>query len=401
MNRSITDFLSPEQIASIRQPIESALTLPSRAFIDEEFYQLEVEKIYKRHWVAAFFAVEVAEAGDIKPFELCEIPLLAVRGQDNKVRVFHNICPYDGSMAAIDPAQNCQEIVTPYHGWIYDLEGKLTKTPYWDGTRESNLDVLAGKQVDLATVNSEIFLNTVFINLSDTPENFQDYIAPILRSTKEYDLNRGAVGLDENGNTLISNGRVKTNWKTYYENACLNVLHENFVHKLYNASPEVPRIKEDGNASFSSIIDDKFMALGYNRLDFQLTYPHMEVPHLGENPEVEPVNETFGTLYPNFYFSASSQFVELSLLLPKSPSEVEAKAIYYFQKDVAVMEEVAEVRKMIATGLSAAFEEDGRICEALQKAKKSPVYQQKFYAPFWDKMHHRLSNMIIDDLEKP
>jgi len=399
MPKSLKNFLSTEQSASIRLPIESALTLPSQAFVDDDFYQLEIEKIYKKHWVAGLFETEISVPGDLKPFEICEIPLLAVRGQDSKVRVFHNICPYDGCLAVIDPARGCQEIVTPYHGWIYDLEGKLIKTPYWDGSHEGNLDALAGKQVDLVPVNCEVFLDTLFVNLSDKPEPFEDFVAPVFRALEEYDLVNSKAGLDKNGRPLVSSAEVKTNWKTFFENACVNVLHENFVHAVYAASPEVPRIKGDGNPSFESITDEKFMALGYNRLDFLKTYPPMEVPHLGKDPEKEPESQVFGTLYPNFYLSASSHFIEIAYVLPNGPSEVSSKALYHYRGDVAVSPEVLGLREMAADFFKEAFLEDARIAEAVQKARKSHVYSQKFYAPFWDTMHHYFTNMILDDLE--
>jgi len=399
MPSSINDLLSSEEISSIRLPIESALTLPASAFTDDRFYQLEIENIYKKHWIAAQFESEIGSPGDIKPFDVCDIPLLAVRGQDGKLRVFHNICPYDGCLAAIDPAQGLQEIVTPYHGWTYDLEGKLIKTPYWDGSEEGNLDALAGKQVDLIPVNCETFLNTLFINLSDQPEPFAQYIAPLFRAMDEYDLAGSKPGLDKNGNVYTSIACVNTNWKTFFENACINVLHENFVHAVYNASPEVPRIKSDGISSFNNIIDEKFMALGYNRLDFQNTYPPVEAPHMGKDPAKEPEGETFGTLYPNFYISASSQFIETAIVLPKGPGVAESNVCYHFQADVAVAEEAVEERRGVADGFYGAFMEDARIAEAVQKARKSPVYSQHFYAPFWDAMHHYFSNMILDDLE--
>ncbi len=396
MTKTINDLLSKEEIASIRQPIEKALTLPSKAFTDQAFYDLEVENIYKKNWVATFFDTEIPNSGDIKPFFMCEIPLLAVRGNDNQVRVFHNLCPYDGSLAAIDPAQGVEKIATPYHGWEYNLEGKLIKTPYWDGTREGNLDVLAGKDVDLVAVNSNTFMNTVFINLSDTPESFDDYIAPVIRSASEYDLTKSVAGVNEFGDVHLVTGKVKTNWKTFCENACLNVLHENFVHALYDVSPEVPRIKEDTQASFENILDEKFMALAYNRQDFLKTYPPVEAPHLGKDPAVEPEVATFGTLYPNFYFSAASQFIEVGFVLPNGPEEVEQKAIYHMHEELAGLSPVVEG---IADGFGGAFAEDARICENLQKGKKSPVYKQKFYAPFWDGMHHKFTNMVVDDLE--
>jgi hypothetical protein len=62
-------------------------------------------------------------------------------------------------------------------------------------------------------------------------------------------------------------------------------------------------------------------------------------------------------------------------------------------------EEALNDRRAVANGFYGAFIEDGRIAEAVQKARKSPVYEQKFYAPFWDGMHHYFNNLVLDDLE--
>ncbi|HIK70185.1 MAG TPA: hypothetical protein EYF99_09445 [Pseudomonadales bacterium] len=398
MQHTLSDHLSSEELKNIRNPIESALTLPASAFLDDAFYKLEVEQIYKKNWIAALFDFDVINPGDLLPFTVCEIPLLAVRSNDDELRIFHNICPYDGCLAVIDPISRSSEIVTPYHGWTYDLEGKLSKTPYWDGSREGNLDALAGKEVDLIPVVTATFMNTVFIHLSDPQIPFEDYIAPIRREMSEYDLKSSQAGSDEHGNPYVKAAPIHANWKTVFENACINVLHESFVHTLYDASPEVPRIKEDGVPSFRNITDQKFMALSYDRLDFQETYPPLDVPHLGKDPNHEPDKETFGTLYPNFYLSASSQFIEVGYVLPNGPGESLQRVIYHYQKDVAVSEEAKTDRQAVADGFYGAFLEDGRICEAIQKARHSPVYRQKFYAPFWDKMHHYFTNLIVDDL---
>jgi len=400
MTKSLQDFLNQEQIASIRQPIESALTFPAKAFTDEEFFQLEIENIYKKNWVACLFDLEVPNTGDLKPFDICGIPLLAVRGEDSTVRVFHNICPYDGCLAAIEPAQGCTEIQTPYHGWTYNLEGELIRIPFWDGTREGNLDSVAGKQVDLVPVPTEVFLNTVFVNLSDSPESFAHYIAPILSDLEEYALADGEAGLGADGKPIISEGSVKTNWKTFFENACINVLHENFVHEFYNVSPQVPRIDSDGVPSFKNSINDKWMALTYDREYFEETYPELDAPHLGRDPDQEPQTENFGTLYPNFYLSASSKFFEVAYVLPNGVGESTQRAIYYFPQGVAVDPEASAVRQQVAEVFAAAFAEDGLVAEAVQVARNSPVYDQKFYATFWDEMHHYFSNLLLKDLEQ-
>ena len=45
-----------------------------------------------------------------------------------------------------------------------------------------------------------------------------------------------------------------------------------------------------------------------------------------------------------------------------------------------------------------AGEEDGAICEAVQKARRSPVYFQRFYSPFWDELHYRFTQLVVRDL---
>jgi choline monooxygenase len=398
MTRSINELLSNEQIDSIRKPIGQALTFPASAYFDLEFYRLEIEKIYKKQWVAVLFDFDIPDPGHARPFEFCDMPLVAVRGRDRVVRVFHNICPYDGCLTVIDPVSGLDEIVTPYHGWAYDLCGKLVRAPYWDGTREGTLQALEGKQVDLAPVHSRVFLNTIFINLSASPASFENFIAPIFRSLQEYDLDDGRVGLGRDGAPYSGEARVKTNWKTFFENACVNVLHESFVHALYSASPEVPRIKEDGLPSYSNILDGNLMALSYNRVDFQETYPHVDAPHMGKDPDHEPRVETFGTLYPNLYISASSQFIEVGYVLPLGPEECVSRVSYRFHKEVATSPDALAGRNVVVNMFYDAFMEDARIAEAVQRGRKSPVYKQKFYAPFWDGMHHYLNKLILSDL---
>lgn len=54
-------------------------------------------------------------------------PLLAVRGADGTVRVFHNACRHRGMMLAEGDGQVRGGFVCRYHGWNYDLNGALKR----------------------------------------------------------------------------------------------------------------------------------------------------------------------------------------------------------------------------------------------------------------------------------
>ncbi|NKC00663.1 MAG: Rieske 2Fe-2S domain-containing protein [Pseudomonadales bacterium] len=396
----ISSLLTEAEIAHIKEPIEQAGTLPARCFTDDEFYQLEIDRIFGRRWVAVLFESDVAGIGDLRPFDLCGVPLLAVRTSSNDISIFHNICPYDGCLAVIDPISGASQIETPYHGWVYDLNGTLLEAPVWGGTKHSSPDSLNGKDINLQQVYSRSFLNTVFINLADAPLGFDDHIAPLHRALSEYDFSIARPGVNEQARVQVSSLNVKTNWKTHFENACINVLHENFVHEGYKVSPEIPRVSDEGVPTFQAIIDEKLLALSYKHQDFLQTYPEMDIPHLGFESSGQPETETFGTLYPNFFVSASSQFIEVGFALPDGPEETNQRMIYLYEKEVAESPDARELRTLVAEGFASAAQEDARICEAVQLARRSPVFNQKFYSPFWDQMHYEFSNWVLADLEQ-
>lgn len=394
-------LLSQQQLEAIGAPIEKARTLPSDAFYSEAFYEAERENIYSKHWIAALFDSDVANPGQVFPFELCGMPLLAIHGMDGKLRVFHNIVPYDGCLAVIDAAEGLEQIETPYHGWIYNLEGKLIAIPFWDGTRKGNLESVANLDTDLIPVHCETFLHTIFVNLSKNPQPFEEYVAPVLRQFNEYDFSLAAVATGASGEPIIPGVRVKTNWKTFFENACINVLHENFVHEVYRGSPLHPRIAEDGEKTFFDIIDDNLLGLGYQYSDFTETYGELDTsdPHLGVNGNM-PDRSTFATLYPNFYFSVAPNFAEIGLVLPDSAESCYDRRIYLLPRTSATDPTKGEDREKIIGLFAGAQAEDGAICEAVQKARRSPAYREHYYAPFWDRLHHRFSQLLAEDLMK-
>ncbi len=54
------------------------------------------------------FAVELPCAGDARPFDLFDQPLLAVRGSNGTLRIFRNIVPCDGCLALLRPAKGAE-----------------------------------------------------------------------------------------------------------------------------------------------------------------------------------------------------------------------------------------------------------------------------------------------------
>ena len=67
--------LTREELESIRAPVEEALTLPARTFASDAFFDLEVKRIFHRHWMALCFEATLPNPGDMRPIELFGQPL--------------------------------------------------------------------------------------------------------------------------------------------------------------------------------------------------------------------------------------------------------------------------------------------------------------------------------------
>jgi phenylpropionate dioxygenase-like ring-hydroxylating dioxygenase large terminal subunit len=72
------------------------------------------------------------EVGSYVAREAAGIPIVVVRGNDGRVRAFRNACRHRGMQVAT--GTGCaRAFVCRYHGWTYNLEGKLRHIPHAEG----------------------------------------------------------------------------------------------------------------------------------------------------------------------------------------------------------------------------------------------------------------------------
>ena len=307
--------LTREELASIRAPIERALTLPARAFTSRAFFDLEVERIFHRRWMALAFEGTLPSPGDMRPIELFGQPLALVRGDDGTLRAFHNICPYDGCLAVRDEQRGAAEIEIYYHGWRYDLRGRLLAAPYWDGRPVGDPSCLEGRNADLVEIRSDCRLGLLFVDLGGQAGRLDAHLEPLYRLLDEYDLERALPVEDDD--VLARTGRsVDANWKSYIENAAINILHEGFTHEAYRRSPDVPRAR-DGKRTFFTAREGSLLAFGFRMSDVPNTYASGgNTPHLGRSGP--PSKGYFVTLYPNIAMPIRVNMFRLGDLYPGS-----------------------------------------------------------------------------------
>ena len=395
--REIETILTADVCAAIRAPIEVARTLPRQAFTSEAFAEAERERVFANQWCALSFHELVANPGDVLPVDLAGMPLLLVRGEDATLRAFHNVVPYDGCPVALDPASGLREIVARYHGWRYDLEGKLLAIPYWAGDpKGADLDALGERPANLSPIALATWGPVVFVNVSGTAGSFADAIAPLANELQAWDVGDLRISRDGEGEPLLQAETLETNWKTHAENWGINVLHEAFVHAIYDRSTEVPRMRLDGTKSCDDHVDGRFLSLKYREDDFPTTYGDIPFPRLEQDPRIPIEHGYFGSFLPNLHIGVFANLVHLIISNPQGPTRTENQRAQFYKRTAATDPTLLNAREQLAAGFAIAGEEDGRITEAIQRARTSPAFESQYHSARWDEMHYRFSQWVLE-----
>lgn len=165
--------LALEEIEGVLLPLEHARPFPGRAFVDEAVFAFELDRIFGRAWICAGRADAIALPGQWMRVMVGAEAILIVRGPDLHVRAFHDVCRHRGASlvalrasapddaaearddrAASQPAcgRVSRRFECPYHGWAYELDGRLAVAPHAppsldrsrSGLREVRVDTWCG-----------------------------------------------------------------------------------------------------------------------------------------------------------------------------------------------------------------------------------------------------------------
>ena len=99
---------------------------PVETYVSRERFSREVATLFRRYPVVVAFSAQLRKPGDFVTSIDTGQPILVVRGTDGKLRAFLNVCRHRSAMLEITPCgANKRAFVCPYHGWSYDLTGRL------------------------------------------------------------------------------------------------------------------------------------------------------------------------------------------------------------------------------------------------------------------------------------
>jgi phenylpropionate dioxygenase-like ring-hydroxylating dioxygenase large terminal subunit len=98
-------------------------------YVSEEFMDLEKEHIWKKIWLLGGPLLDLKESGDYITTEILDESILIMKGEDNKIRAFYNVCQHRGNQLVHSPTGNAKQHKCSFHAWAYNSAGTLINVP--------------------------------------------------------------------------------------------------------------------------------------------------------------------------------------------------------------------------------------------------------------------------------
>lgn len=116
---------------TVTQPAERAseigvFALEREAYVEPEWFDREMELLFRPGWIFAGHVSEVAEPDQYLTVSWGDENAVILRTEDGELVAHHNVCRHRGFRIFGEPRGKAgKRIVCPYHGWCYEQTGEL------------------------------------------------------------------------------------------------------------------------------------------------------------------------------------------------------------------------------------------------------------------------------------
>ena len=370
---------------------EAAGTVHRDAFVSEEVYQQELDRIFTRVWLFIGHESEIPNPGDFVTRSMAGAPVIVVRNDDRTTTVLLNSCRHRGvRVCRLDSGSNVRSFVCPYHGWTYDRTGNLLTTTY-DKLLPADTDLSEWGLVrapKVASYRGLIFAswNPDVMELDEWLGDFRWYLDLFFARTP-------------GGMTVLAppqRSRVKMNWKTGALNFGADNQHVFTTHagplalqSFAVSAAERRKAMESGVLVHTENGHSIVLSRTPTEMRYQLFRP--ELAKLYDdwlNPvQAKVLSEatlTVATVFPNMSFieraiptgqKGSGKTVILRLWHPLSASEIELINWCFVEKEASdEYKELALTDGLRSFGISGMFEQDDVVLwTSINSSSNNPI----------------------------
>jgi choline monooxygenase len=348
--------------------IARAWSLPAHYYRAAEIAAAERDVIFARTWQVVGHRSRIPHPGDYFTTELMDEPLLIVRGAAGEARGFYNVCRHRGG----PPAEGCGSrklFRCGYHGWTYDLDGKLISAPEFENVQEFD-----PADFTLVSVRTEEWAGLILVNLDS-------HAAPLRESLGKLPEQAERFGL---ANMKLFERRtydMKCNWKTYIDNY-LEGYHLPSVHPGLNRELD-----------YNAYIVEPYERHIRQFSPIRGSQPGDTTPRRYQDAR-EDLTTDYYWVFPNWMLNCYPDNISLNIVLPLETE----RSLAIFEWYVSEQALGSQAARDSVTFSDQVQIEDVAICETVQKNLRSRSYDRGRYSVKQEKGVHAFHRMYADVL---
>jgi choline monooxygenase len=340
--------------------LPKAETMPARWYLEPEIFALEQERIFGCCWQFFGPVTELRERGDYVTGEMAGEPIVVVRGEDETLRAFSNVCRHRAGPVSAGRG-NRRSFQCGYHGWTYGLDGRLLRAPEMEGIENWEASRVCLPQYQAATWGP-----FVFATLDASPSPLEQTLGDIQSRVQARHLTFDDVHLVERRVYDI-----RCNWKVYVDNF-LEGYHVPIVHP----------------ALFRELDYDRY------RVETSRYYSSQDAPLRATDAEKRDETRVYGArdhgplyfwVFPNLMLNFYPGNLQVNLVIPVDHGNTRTVFEWYAPAGRAVdekLESSIELSEQIQR-------EDMSICESVQRGLSSRAYDRgRFSVKRENGVHH-------------
>jgi choline monooxygenase len=324
-------------------PLDRARTIPSLWYHDPEIYAAECRSVFGGSWQAVGRTDQVSAPGTFLTAELAGEPLLIVRDAEGVLRAFYNVCRHRAACVVTEAEGKATRLRCRYHGWTYDLAGRLRGTPEFDGVADFRREDNGLVPLAVATWGP-----IVWVHLGPTPPPLVQFLAPLPERT-------AGLGVERLRWVQRREYRLACNWKVFVDNYLDGGYHVNTVHP--------------GLAGVLDYSQYRTEVAGQTSVQISPLRP----PDRADDATTAQVRTGdaayYWWIFPNFMLNLYQGVMDTNLVLPLGPDGCRVIFDFYFANT-----EGAESERFVAESIAVAERiqrEDVGICEEVQRGLAS------------------------------
>lgn len=189
------------------EPKPVAAELETSIYLDEDLFAQERANLFDKTPIIVGHVSMLEKPGSHYTHDHLGKPLLIVKGKDDEIRAFLNVCRHRGMRLVVEEGVNKTPVfVCPYHHWTYQLDGKLRNAPLKDGFEGADLSCR-----NLKSVQCDVRHGFIFVQIDDSTKMDLDVFLGTLNDDLE------SFGVSEQFTHKYEASTKSANWKLIIE----------------------------------------------------------------------------------------------------------------------------------------------------------------------------------------